>query len=133
MAVRNRLENVHIENRPWQDIVRRQGCKPGALFYCDPPYLASTRGDIDRYEHEMHSDEAHVELLTALNAVDCAVALSGYRSDIYADMLADWDVAERDCPAFARQGANLRRTEVLWRNARCVDLATEQQDLFSGT
>ena len=47
-------------------------------------------------------------------------------------MLHDWDVAEREAPAYAKRGENTRRTEVLWRNARCVELAhdTDQGDLF---
>src|SRR5437868_1361469 len=42
--IAERLLRVQIENRPAIDIIRLYD-SPGTLFYCEPPYLHSTRGD----------------------------------------------------------------------------------------
>jgi len=51
-AVAERLLGVQIENRPAADIIRLYN-SPGTLFYCDPPYVHSTRSDSKAYEFEM--------------------------------------------------------------------------------
>ena len=60
--------------------------------------------------------------LEAVQQTESACAISGYHSDLYADALDGWDVQERECVAYASQGGNSKRVEVLWRNARCVEL-----------
>ena len=42
--IAERLLRVQIENRPALDLIRLYD-SPGTLFYCDPPYLHSNRGD----------------------------------------------------------------------------------------
>lgn len=61
------------------------------LFYVDPPYMPTTRvwGARTAYSHEM--DEAqHALLLETLNRLGAMVALSGYRCEMYDDMLTGW-------------------------------------------
>jgi DNA adenine methylase len=58
------------------------------LIYCDPPYLHSTRGK-DRYKDEF-SYADHVEFLELLRSFPANIAISGYASSLYADMLDDW-------------------------------------------
>lgn len=67
------------------------GWKGNELVYVDPPYLMSTRrGGLRRYyEHEM-ADMDHALLLDLLTELPCQVAVSGYWSEMYADMLSGW-------------------------------------------
>lgn len=53
-----------------------------ALFYCDPPYLHSTRVAKDAYANEM-TETQHGALLDCLADIRGRFMLSGYRSDLY--------------------------------------------------
>ncbi|MGH7942664.1 MAG: DNA adenine methylase, partial [Limisphaerales bacterium] len=75
-AVAERLLRVQIENRPANDVVRLYD-SPTTLFYCDPPYVHSTRGDSKAYGFEM-TDAQHAELAKVLNSVQGMVAFSNY-------------------------------------------------------
>lgn len=55
-----------------------------AFFYCDPPYLHSTRTVTDAYQHEMTEDD-HVALLNRLSTIKGKFLLSGYPSMLYDD------------------------------------------------
>jgi DNA adenine methylase len=79
------------------------------LIYCDPPYLHSTRGKA-RYRHEF-SYADHVEFLQLLRTLPANIAISGYASSLYADMLDDWRCVQFQ--AMTRGGV---RTEKLWMN-----------------
>jgi DNA adenine methylase len=59
---------------------------PDALFYCDPPYVHSTRSAPKGYRHEM-GDDKHRELLELINSVKGKVLISCYQSEIYAKAL----------------------------------------------
>ena len=59
------------------------------LVYCDPPYVASTRRTPRYYRHD-YADSDHVKLLELLLRLPCRVVVSGYMSELYADMLASW-------------------------------------------
>lgn len=89
---------------------------PDTLFYLDPPYLHETRTARKAYEHEMDR-EAHVQLLEMIRSCTGKVMLSGYRSPLYDEALADWDMVAIDLPNHSGQGkAKQRRTECLWSN-----------------
>lgn len=79
------------------------------FVYCDPPYVHATRTCM-LYQHEM-TDDQHVHLLSLLLTVPAAVMVSGYRSELYADMLAGWRTI--DFQAMTRGGM---KTETLWLN-----------------
>ena len=51
------------------------------LFYCDPPYVHSTRGDKKAYGFEM-KDAEHRDLARVLSRVKGKVAVSGYKCDL---------------------------------------------------
>jgi DNA adenine methylase len=74
--IAQRLIRVQIENRPATDVVRIYD-GPRTLFYCDPPYLHSTRGDSKAYGFEM-DEEQHREFAEAVNECKAMVAVSGY-------------------------------------------------------
>jgi len=114
-AVHARLQRVAIRCRQALDVIRAED-SPATLFYCDPPYLKSTRTSPNVYSHEMTKAD-HRDLLEALKQVKGKVMLSGYPSRLYDRYLADWTRHEFDLPNNAATGASKRRmTEVLWTN-----------------
>jgi DNA adenine methylase len=91
-------------NRPALEIIRQQD-SPETLFYCDPPYVHSTRttirwpSDNDKcYAHEM-KDVDHEELAETLHQVKGMVVLSGYHSELYDRLFGDWMYYEKECVA----------------------------------
>lgn len=78
--IAERLLHFQIENRPALDGINLYDDRQ-TLFYCDPPYLHSTRGDSKAYAYEM-VDSGHHKLADVLNRVKGKVALSGYRNKL---------------------------------------------------
>lgn len=60
------------------------------FIYADPPYLMETRRQQRPLYDFEYSQEDHVELLVGLRWLPCKVALSGYYSEMYMDMLPGW-------------------------------------------
>jgi DNA adenine methylase len=79
-----RLRNTMIEHQDAARVIARYAT-PETLLYCDPPYLPETRTGTD-YRHEMTAAD-HERLLRVLTTTDAMVALSGYDSEMYRDML----------------------------------------------
>jgi DNA adenine methylase len=107
-----RLLRVQIENRPALDVIRLYD-SPTTLFYCDPPYLHTTRGDSSAYGFEMDEGE-HIDLAAALNRCNGKVALSGYRNRLMDKLYRGWrrfDAAEKQCHSIKKM-----RQECLWMN-----------------
>ncbi|MBV8972984.1 MAG: DNA adenine methylase [Sphingomonadaceae bacterium] len=121
-AIVDRLTGVTFEAAPATEIIR-QFDDARAVFYVDPPYLPETRSTGNRrrgqgfhvYQHELDRDD-HVELLDLLKSVRGMVALSGYPSSVYDDMLYSWAKVQRR----ARADGNRPRTECLWLNPAAV-------------
>lgn len=80
------------------------------LVYCDPPYLHYTRSSSHRYRFD-YQQQDHIELLDLLKGLPCSVILSGYPSDLYNELLMDWNSLELQV---MNQGGV--RTEKLWFN-----------------
>ena len=113
-AVAERLLRVQIENRPAIDVIRLYD-SPATLFYCDPPYVHSTRGDSKAYGFEM-TDAQHADLAGVLNSVQGMVALSNYPAKILDGLYSapKWHkivTSER-----IAHSTKDRRVEVLWTN-----------------
>lgn len=107
-----RLQRVQIENAPAIEVIQRYDSAE-TLFYCDPPYAHSTRGDSKAYGYEM-SDREHEELAETLRQVRAAVALSGYRCPLMDRLYRGWrrvDAATRPCHSTKDE-----RTESVWLN-----------------
>lgn len=110
--IAQRLQRVQIENAPAVEVIRRYDTDD-TVFYLDPPYVHSVRGDASAYGFEM-TDEEHAELSGVLHAVRGRAVLSGYRTDLYDDLYADWrreDAPERVCRSVRRP-----RRESAWMN-----------------
>lgn len=89
----------------------------GWFFYIDPPYLHSTRRDLDLYGDFELTDDQHRELLAsllpALSAAGALWALSGYRSPMYDAAAASSGWHRTDYRAMTRRGPVI---ESLWTN-----------------
>lgn len=110
-----RLQTVIIENKPAVELIKKHDADD-VFFYCDPPYLQSTRHGkkAKMYQHEM-TDSDHVELLESLKGCRAKVMLSGYDSELYTEHLAAWRREEQEVKAqMANSGG--KRVEVLWMN-----------------
>lgn len=118
-----RLRGVIIENRNYSEVIKQHDGKD-TLFYVDPPYTHGSRTGNARYSHEM-TDENHRELSRLLHSVKGMVIVSGYQSDLYDELYADWRLERHD--AFAH-GA-LKRVECLWLSPRARN---QQQQISFG-
>ena len=87
----DRLKLVQIENRPALDVIRRFD-DPGVLFYCDPPYVGSSRGKGGPrvYGDFEMTDDDHRELSAALHGCEAKVAISGQRCPLYDELYSNW-------------------------------------------
>ncbi|MBI5876415.1 MAG: DNA adenine methylase [Chloroflexi bacterium] len=107
-----RLVRVQIESAPAIEVIERYD-SPETLFYCDPPYPHSTRGDSKAYAYEMTDDE-HRALARTLHQCKGKVALSSYHCDLMNELYADWNHVE--APERLVHSVKQPRTEVLWIN-----------------
>ena len=107
-----RLIRVQFENRPAEEVVKLYD-GPKTLFYCDPPYVHSTRGDNKAYGFEM-TDAEHERLAEVLSGCKGMVALSGYRCDLMDQFYKGW--TRFDAPAKYCHSIKKVRHEALWMN-----------------
>jgi DNA adenine methylase len=109
-----RLLRVQIENRPAIDVIRLYD-SPETLFYCDPPYVHSTRGDAKAYKHEM-TDDQHRDLADVLNRVRGRVAFSNYDCKLLGELYPQPMWRKYKSPPRTNHATKGKRTEVLWTN-----------------
>jgi len=113
-AVAERLLRVQIENRPALDIIRLYD-SPGTLFYCDPPYVHSTRGDSKAYGFEM-TDQQHRKLAETLNSAQGLVAISNYQAKLLDQLFPAPKWHKTVAPERTVHSTKDKRVEVLWTN-----------------
>ena len=90
-AIASRLKNVQIEHDDALKTIARFDTDV-TLFYCDPPYVASTRQDRwanNGYHCEL-TDEQHEQLSQVLHGIKGMAIVSGYPSELYEDLYGDW-------------------------------------------
>lgn len=112
--IAERLLRVQIENRPAIDVIRLYD-SPRTLFYCDPPYVHSTRGDCKAYGSEM-TDEQHRELAEVLNSVVGRVAISNYECPLMDQLYPAPKWRKIKGPEKTIHSTKGTRQEVLWLN-----------------
>lgn len=112
--IAERLLRVQIENRPAIDIIYAYD-SPETLFYCDPPYIHSTRGDSNAYANEMN-DEDHRTLAEVLNAAEGRVALSNYDCELMNELYPKPKWFKTIGPLKTIHSTKDVRQEVLWTN-----------------
>ncbi len=110
--IAQRLLRVQIEHDHAENVIRRYDSDE-TLFYCDPPYPHSARGDSNAYKYEM-TDNDHVRLAELLHQVRGKVALSGYHCDLLDELYGNWTCVE--APSKKVHSVKTERTEVLWVN-----------------
>ncbi|RIT54678.1 DNA adenine methylase [Mycobacteroides abscessus] len=113
-TVAARIQDVSLECRPAIEIIEKYGSDQNNLLYCDPPYLGSTRRH--NYKVEMLSEAKHRELGEALRGCRATVVLSGYHSDLYDSLYADWFRVELAATTGQGSVQGIERTEILWSN-----------------
>lgn len=113
-AIAERLLRVQIENRPAIDVIRLYDDE-NTLFYCDPPYIHSTRGDSNAYGFEM-SDDDHAELAKVLNSVKGKVAFSNYDCELLDDLYPSTKWQKILGPVKTIHSTKGTRQECLWIN-----------------
>lgn len=119
LNVAERFQQVLIENRAAIDVLQQHD-SPETLHFVDPPYVHSTREIRSQggYRHEM-SDDDHAELIEVLTGLQGMVVLSGYQSELYADLLGTWQMHTTEARASGGRGTTTR-TEGVWLNPACV-------------
>ena len=110
--IAQRLQRVQIENAPALDAIARYDT-PQTVFYLDPPYVHSARGDASAYGFEM-SDGDHAELASALSSIRGRAVLSGYRTPLYDELYRGW--RRIDAPVRNAHSVRQPRRESLWLN-----------------
>ena len=87
----SRLPGATIINGDAISYLRKLRCEIQTFVYADPPYLRETRkSKRPVYKNEFWTTEQHEELLTVLKSLPCMVAISGYQSSLYSEMLQGW-------------------------------------------
>ena len=122
-----RLQGIVIDQRPALEMIEHLDSKE-TLFYADPPYLAETRNNNSAaYRFEM-SDNEHEILLNSLCNITGKIILSGYKNDLYLDILKDWKLIEKVHYAGSNSGSSIR-TECLWISPNIEYI--QQAELFT--
>lgn len=125
--IANRLLRVQIENRPAIELIKLYD-DTNTLFYCDPPYIHSTRGDNKAYSFEM-TDEQHIELAIVLNNVKGKVAISNYDCELMNKLYPSPKWKKIHAPEKQIHSTHDIRQEVLWINYS-LEQECKQQSLF---
>jgi DNA adenine methylase len=111
-----RLKNVEITNKDHLEIIKEHD-SPNTLFYCDPPYVHSTRTATDAYDDYEMTDEQHSQLGELINKIQGKAVISGYDSKLYQDLFKGWQCICKSVKNNAGQGkTKSNRIEVLWLN-----------------
>lgn len=87
---------------------------PKTFFYLDPPYVLSARTGKE-YNHEM-SDDAHRELVEAVQHLRGKVMLSGYENEIYAPLTKAWNRKEFIINCKVDKDKTSKVKEIVWCN-----------------
>jgi len=127
-AIVARLRTVQLECSPALEVIARFDT-PHTCFYVDPPYPKTTRSHRwgrDAYKHELGTAEEHEELAETLHRVRGMVVLSGYRSELYDRLYADWARADKRTQTLRGGGA----TESLWLSPSAVDGLRSRWPMF---
>lgn len=124
----DRLKGVVIENKNAIEVIKNHD-REDTLFFVDPPYVHNTRDkrNQDAYNHEM-TNEQHHELIEQLKKAEGFVFLSGYKNEIYDELLSDWETIDKRSRISAGRGTAVR-IETMWMNKR-ASRAIKQKDLF---
>jgi site-specific DNA-adenine methylase len=118
-AIAERLRGVTILKGDSMDLLATFD-RPDALFYLDPPYVHSGRGNHRMYKRCEMDDRDHRRLCRVVKRLEGRVVLSGYDNAIYEEELGGWRKVSKEvflCARFNRNAARRpKKTECLWLN-----------------
>jgi DNA adenine methylase len=115
--VHTRLKRIAILNDDAVNVIRSQDGE-ATLFYCDPPYVHTTRTVPSAYMCEM-TDEQHRALLNQLAAIEGKFMLSGYRCRMYDEWAEQHHYHRVDIPIDNKASSSKVKEiklECLWMN-----------------
>jgi len=108
----DRLKRVQLNNVDFREIFDKFDSE-GTLFYCDPPYVHSTRTGKTDYLHEMTEND-HLDLIKLAISAKGNVAISGYENDLYKSELKKFYLSR--AKETRRSLRHSVRKECLWTN-----------------
>jgi DNA adenine methylase len=113
---RDRLRQVCVENRPWQEIIDLYD-SPDTFFFCDPPYLSQVLSSTARlYQCQMDASE-HTDLIERLRTIKGYALLCGYNHPKYTELLFHWRKLGFHSRATMSSGKKRgKRLESIWLN-----------------
>jgi len=112
-----RLKRVVILNDDACKVIQQQD-GVNTFFYCDPPYLHSTRVTTGDYECEM-TVEQHGDFLDAIGNITGNFIVSGYRSNLYDNWAEAYGFKRVDIEIDNKASSKKTKetkTECLWMN-----------------
>ena len=110
LEVQDRLRKVIIEHLDFEQVIRIYD-RPGALFYCDPPYIGT-----ERYYKAGFSQQDHERLADVLHGIKGKFLLSYNDCDLARNLYADCIIQPLTRPNLL-SGANRGEfKEILIRN-----------------
>lgn len=124
--IASRLLRVQIENDDAIKIIQRYDSEE-TLFYCDPPYVHSTRGDNNAYSNEM-KDSDHRRLADLLNSSKGLIAISNYDCELMNELYPAPKWKKYISPPRTIHSTKDLRQEVLWIN---YDMEKLSKNLFN--
>lgn len=108
----DRLKKVQLNNIDFRELFPKFD-SPGTLFYCDPPYLHTTRTGKTDYLFEMNETD-HLDLLAIIRNAKGKVAISGYENEMYKEELTNFYLSR--AKETRRSLRHSVRKECLWTN-----------------
>lgn len=113
----HRLSRVAIYREDARSVIRREDDRD-TFFYCDPPYVLSTRVVEQAYSCEMTNGQ-HQLLLDTLGSVEGKFLLSGYRNELYDAAAQKYGWKRLDITIdnkASSQKVKPKKVECLWSN-----------------
>ena len=113
---RERFRRVHIECKPWQEVLDIYDA-PDSFFLVDPPYIpAVLRHSHDTYYVHAMDRAEHIELIERLRQIKGLAFLCGYNSPLYTELLFHWRKLTFQVTPTMGGKKREKRTECAWLN-----------------
>lgn len=110
LEVQDRLRKVIIEHLDFEQVIRIYD-RPGALFYCDPPYIGT-----ERYYRAGFSQQDHKRLANVLHGIKGKFLLSYNDCNLARDLYADCIIQPLTRPNLLSGVSRGEFKEILIRN-----------------
>lgn len=121
--IAERLMGVQIEQLPAVECIEKYD-RPDGLIYFDPPYVLEKRTSAKEYTFEVDR-QFHVEAAERLRQFKGYAVVSGYASELYADLYEahGWQRVETEA-----QSNGEKKVESLWLNPKVAQAMAAQKE-----